>query len=62
LNKERYMRAAVGSHMMHIDFERRFRLPPNAPARLIEDIETYSALVDLQNKMGSSAPWFQRLS
>lgn len=56
------MRVAVGSHMTHLDIERRFRLPSNAPPRLIEDIETYSALVDLQNKMGSTAPWFQRLS
>ena len=56
------MHVAVGMHMMDMELERRFRLPPNAPARLIEDIETYSAFVELQNKMGSTAPWFQRLS
>lgn len=43
-------------------FERSFRLPPNAPARLVEDIEAYSALVDLQNKLGATAPWYQRLA
>ena len=44
------------------NLERSFRLPANAPARLVEDIETYSALVDLQNKLGSIAPWYQRLA
>ena len=52
----------AGMHMMPQTFERRFQIPPNAPPRLIEDIEAYSALVDLQDKMGSIAPWFQRLA
>lgn len=42
--------------------ERSFRIPADAPARLVEDIEAYSALVDLQNKLGSIAPWYQRLA
>ena len=48
--------------MTNFELERRFRLPPDAHPRLVQDIETYSAFVDLQNKMGSTAPWFQRLS
>lgn len=48
--------------MTPLTLERRFALPPNAPPRLIEDIEAYSALVDLQNKMGATAPWYQRLA
>lgn len=47
---------------MHNTLERRFQLPPNAAPRLLEDIQAYSALVDLQNKMSNSAPWFQRLN
>lgn len=42
--------------------ERSLQLPTGAPPRLLEDIETYSAFVDLQNKMGAIAPWFQRLA
>ncbi|HUR68519.1 MAG TPA: hypothetical protein VM370_04675 [Candidatus Thermoplasmatota archaeon] len=42
--------------------ERRFQLPQDAPPRLIEDIQAYSALVDLQDRMVHSAPWFQRLA
>ena len=48
--------------MIPFTLERRFSIPPNAHARLIEDIEAYSALVDLQNKMGATAPWYQRLN
>ena len=43
-------------------FERKFQVPANAPPRLIEDIETYSAFIELQERMRSSAPWYQRLS
>lgn len=47
---------------MHNVLERRFQVPANAPPRLIEDIETYSAFIELQERMRSSAPWYQRLS
>lgn len=47
---------------MHNMLERSFRLPANAHPRLRDDIEAYSAFVDLQNKMGSTQPWFQRLN
>lgn len=47
---------------MQHTLERRFQLPPNAPARLVEDIQAYSAFVDLQAKMSNTAPWFQRLN
>lgn len=49
-------------HLQPMNLERRFQLPINTPARVLEDIETYNALVDLQNKIGASAPWYQRLS
>lgn len=42
--------------------ERKLQVPLGTPPRLLEDIESYSALVELQNKMGASAPWFQRLA
>lgn len=42
--------------------ERKLQLPSGAPPRLLEDIESYSAFVELQNKMGATAPWFQRLA
>ena len=48
--------------MSHFSVERNFRLPHNAAPRLVEDIETYSAFVDLQNKLSATAPWYQRLA
>jgi len=47
---------------LHNLLERKFQVPANAAPRLIEDIEAYSALVELQNRMAPSAPWYQRLS
>ena len=49
-------------HLIPITLERRFQLPANAAPRLVEDIETYSAFVDLQNKLSATAPWYQRLA
>lgn len=54
-------KARMGQQM-HNMLERRFQLPPNAAPRLLEDIQTYSALVELQTKMSTSAPWFQRVN
>jgi len=51
-----------GMHLIPITLERRFQLPANAAPRLVEDIETYSAFVDLQNKLSATAPWYQRLA
>lgn len=48
--------------MMPHMLERKLQVPLGAPPRLLEDIETYSALVELQSKMGATAPWFQRLA
>ncbi|HET6403858.1 MAG TPA: hypothetical protein VFH78_04370 [Candidatus Thermoplasmatota archaeon] len=48
--------------MLPFTLERSFRLPTDAPPRLLEDIESYSALVELQHKMSASAPWYQRLA
>lgn len=48
--------------MLPYTIERKLQLPLEAPARLLEDIETYSAFVDLQSKMGGTSPWFQRLA
>lgn len=43
--------------------ERKLQVPLDAPTRLLHDIETYSALVDLQTKMtGSHSWWYQKLS
>jgi hypothetical protein len=48
--------------MLPYTSERKLQVPTGAPSRLLEDIQTYSAFVDLQNKMGNAAPWFQRLA
>lgn len=47
--------------MLPMTLERRVQLPANAPPKLIEDIQTYSAFVELQEKLSTSAPWYQRL-
>jgi len=49
---------------MHMDtvFEARLDLPKTAPARVLQDIATYNALVAMQNRMSASAPWYTRLS
>lgn len=49
---------------MHTNFsvERKLQLPLDAPARLLEDIATYSALVELQSKMSGSSFWYSRLA
>lgn len=48
--------------MMPNMLERKLQLPAGAPPRLLHDIETYSALVELQTQLGASAPWYQRLA
>lgn len=47
---------------MQITFERRFYVPPDAPAKLIEDIQEYSAFVEMQTRMSGASAWYQRLS
>jgi hypothetical protein len=49
---------------MHVNFavERRFQVPADAPAKLVEDIQTYSAFVEMQAKMLGASAWYQRLS
>lgn len=47
---------------MQLTFERRLQIPLDAPARLVQDIETYSALVEFQAKMGGTAGWYQKLT
>lgn len=42
--------------------ERRLHIPAGAPPRLIEDIESYSALVALQGKMTGASSWYQQLA
>lgn len=42
--------------------ERRLQLPANAPLRLVEDIQAYSAFVELQAKMVGPASWYQNLA
>lgn len=42
--------------------ERSLQIPLDAPPKLLLDIQAYSALVEMQTKMGNVAPWFQKLS
>lgn len=42
--------------------ERSLQLPLNAPPKLLEDIQNYSAFVELQQKLSASQPWYLRLS
>lgn len=42
--------------------ERRFQIPSDTPERVVEDIETYSAFVDMQTKLKSLAPWYESLA
>lgn len=48
--------------MPEFSVERRFQLPPNAPPRLVEDIQTYSAFVEMQGKMSGAASFYQKLT
>ena len=48
--------------MMPNMLERKLHLPTGMTPRLVEEIEAYSAFVELQNKMGATQPWFQRLA
>lgn len=41
--------------------ERRFYVPADAPAKLVENIEEYSAFVEMQSKMMGPSAWYQRL-
>lgn len=47
---------------MHFTVERRIQIPVDAPPRLVSDIETYSAFVELQSRMGGASPWYQQLA
>ncbi|MFA5861290.1 MAG: hypothetical protein WDA16_06300 [Candidatus Thermoplasmatota archaeon] len=46
---------------MQHTIERRFYVPDDAPAKLVENIEEYSAFVEMQSKMMGSSAWYQRL-
>lgn len=48
--------------MQYAVLERRFYVPEDAPARLVRDIETYSAFVEMQARMSGPSAWYQRLS
>ena len=47
---------------MQFSVERRFTVPADAPARVVEGIQTYSAFVEMQSKMNGASAWYQRLS
>lgn len=47
---------------LEFSIERRIQLPVNAPEKLVMDIETYNALVDMQAKMLGASAWYQRLN
>lgn len=47
---------------MHNTVQMRFQLPLDAPVKLVEDIQHYSALIELQAKMRTAAPWFEQLA
>jgi hypothetical protein len=42
--------------------ERRIVVPVDAPQRLVEDIQNYSALIELQSKMTGASAWYSKLS
>lgn len=46
---------------MHDTLQWRLQVPADAPVRLVEDIETYSALVEMQSKMTGTSSWFAKL-
>lgn len=48
--------------MQQAVFERRFYVPEDAPAKLVQDIQEYSAFVEMQAKMSGPSAWYQRLS
>lgn len=47
---------------MHFTVEKRFQVPLDTPQKLVDDIETYSAFVDLQARMSGTAYWYQKLA
>ena len=47
---------------MPTTMERRLQIPQTAPQKLIDDIETYNALIALQERMQLTAPWYLRLA
>jgi hypothetical protein len=42
--------------------ERRVQVPADAPLKLVEDIECYSAFVEMQSRMTGPASWYQKLA
>lgn len=47
--------------MQQFTVERRFQVPLDTPQKLVEDIETYSAFVEMQGKMNGPSSWYQKL-
>jgi hypothetical protein len=47
---------------MQFTLERKLQVPEDAPPRLLHDIETYSALIELQARMAGAMVWYQRLT
>lgn len=46
----------------NLSVERTLELPENTPPRLVEDIQAYSALIELQSKMNGASSWYSRLA
>ena len=42
--------------------ERRLSVPMNAPPRVVEDIESYNAFLEMQSRMTGPASWYQKLA
>lgn len=42
--------------------ERRLQVPADAPLRLVNDIQQYSAFVEFQAKMTGNVSWYQQLA
>jgi len=49
-------------HLTQAFLERRVSVPHDAPQKLVDDIETYSAWVEMQSRMTGSASWYQKLA
>lgn len=47
---------------MQFSVERRFQVPLDTHPRLLEDIQTYSAFVEMQSKMIGATAWYQQLA
>ena len=60
--KTRGRKPTDGMHTQQFSTEMRISLPQDAPAKLVENIQTYSALVELQAKMVGASAFYQKLN